>query len=162
MDARVEPAVALDCQAGSIQLCISLDLNEEKGVPGRRPPAEVQRIQPERLVRDENVVVTHDDTPWRLPYPLWGGKGQGGSRRGGRGAVALNAQVPSRGHHSCKRLDHWYTQISRACRFAAVELPTVNRSSPALPPVEGSDRYNATPKHAASEYVGASSHVSGS
>ena len=100
MDAGVESTVALDRQAGSIQLGFPLQNNKVEGIPGGRPAAEVQRVQPERLVHKENGVVAHDDTPWRLPQPLRWGQRQGGSRGWCLGAVALNSRVPSCGCHS--------------------------------------------------------------
>ena len=100
MDAGVETSVALNSHAGSVQLGVPLNINEVKEVPGRWPPAKVQRVKPERLVRDEYVVVAHDDALRRLPQPLWRRKREGGRRRGGRRAVALNANAPSRRCHS--------------------------------------------------------------
>ena len=100
LDAGVEPTVALDSQAGSVQLGVPPQNNKVEGIPGGRPTAEVQRVQPEPLEHSDYVVVAHDDTPWRLPQPLRWGQRQGGSRGWCLSAVALNSRVPSCGCHS--------------------------------------------------------------
>ena len=44
LDAGVEPTVALDRQAGSIQLGVPPQNNKVEGIPSGRPTAEVQRV----------------------------------------------------------------------------------------------------------------------
>ena len=119
VNAGVEPTIALDRQPGCEQLGIPLQVNEVKEVPGRRPAAEVQRVQPERLVRDEYVMVIHDDALRCRPQPLRGRESEGGSQRGGRCAVALNANAPS--HPTVATVNNlpptlcFFLQLKRSC-----------------------------------------------
>ena len=119
VNAGVEPTIALDRQPGCVHLGIPLQVNEVKEVPGRRPAAEVQRVQPERLVRDEYVMVIHDDALRCRPQPLRGRESEGGSQRGGRCAVALNANAPS--HPTVATVNNlpptlcFFLQLKRSC-----------------------------------------------
>ena len=95
VDAGVEATVALDSQAGGGQLGVPLDINEVKEGPGGWPVAEVQSVQPERVVHGEDDVVIHDDALRRLPQPLRGGESEGGSRGRCLCALSLNSHQPS-------------------------------------------------------------------